>query len=104
MREILDETPTVSVFAPTWPRPDRVVFSIGGGTADKCAKFPLSSKRSIARLAEQKALSRIAGLLAQVADLRRAFDAFSDQHKPQTLRHSDNGIDQTCAKLRLIEV
>ena len=78
------------------------LFSIGGAAAEKCAKLPLSSGRCITTLAEQEALIRIAGLLEQAADLRRAFDAFGDQRKPQTLRHSDNGIGQTRAEPRPI--
>ena len=59
--------------------------------------------RCITRPAEQEALSRIASLLAQVADSRGVFDAFSDQRKLQTLRHSDSGIGQTDANPRLIK-
>ena len=101
MREILEETPTVSVLAPTWPgRVD--YFSIGGTAATSARSFPYPAGAALHGFAEQEALSRIAGLLAQVADLHRVFEAFGDQRKPRTLRHSDNGVGQTRAKPRLI--
>lgn len=57
--------------------------------------------RRIAGFAEQIALSHVARLLAQVADLRGVFDALSDQLKPQTLRHGDYGVGKTYANSRL---
>ena len=48
--------------------------------------------RRVAGFAEQVTLSHVAGLLAQVADLRGVFDPLSNQRKSKALRHGDYGV------------